>query len=1062
MGRKISSFILIFLLTFGWAFDFPTGFWKGFFRVERIQNVDFAYAAATSTIYITTTGASTWYVPADWDPTRNSIEVIGAGGGGGNAASGSVGGGGGGGAYAAIYNWASSTPGTKITVFVGLGGTGTGPDTGFNDVDGAGTTCDPVAATGQSVCAKGGIVGPTGTATTTGGAGGTASSSIGYVTFRGGTGGEGNGNICDCSGGGGGAAGRNGVGWNGGNSAMTWLTTDGGGGGGGADAGSGSAGVAGSTIGGNGGIGPTGTAGGTGGTGALGTSGSNGSGGGGSDGTIAGTTGSGGAGIEWDSTHGSGGGAGGTGNNNSTSAGGNGGLYGGGGGGSEGTGGSGASGIIVIKYQPIRKITGTLYNNEGQTADSVTGRTIKLFIGTSTPGIYSTTTTASSGFYGFTIDGDGFANATDSPIIAWLDGGMSQKAVAITKASSTLLGANIAGLDLYKNAVIVKQEGATSTNISDLARYDGDNDSDLPYIANNGTLAVNASNTLYVWPGSEFRPGGPVTVHASSSSVNGDGSVRLARGVSSQQGGAASSSILTMASSTLTLGGSFYASSSSIFTSLATTTFNATTTGKQIIATSSPFYHLAFDGIGGTWTFKDYPATTTGNFFILNGTTTAPGTTTRQGITLSIGGNYFNGAKFLSNNGTTTFNGTTTQALSGLMIASSTFMNIELKNTAATTTFAASASTTNNFYAITPNVHAAFAASATSTFTNLIVNGQANGTEVRLWSNTQGTQWNLHATGTRSVSYASVKDSNACSSAGDIDASDGTNDNEGNNNCWTFPSTLTQNNFIWAANDGNLTTGGRVAAANTAISSLNGDTHRLRMDVGVSSVNLNAGSKAFTLQYKTLGAGCSAVESWTTLGAIGSGAIWRGYDNASVSDGATLSNLLVSQSDQFESYEEDGSSVVNPTAISVGGAGEWDWVLQNNSATVGQAYCFKMVKTTALADLNSYTNYPQLTAVNNTTSGGGSGATGGVGGESAPAGASGGGTTQSGGGSGDGGTPPGGGTGGGTGQGGGSGGGVDAEPHFFKKYARFFEIPFQLLTSGLGELSAIVIQLLTR
>ncbi|KKT82982.1 MAG: hypothetical protein UW81_C0029G0001, partial [Candidatus Giovannonibacteria bacterium GW2011_GWC2_44_9] len=48
------------------------------------------------------------------------------------------------------------------------------------------------------------------------------------------------------------------------------------------------------------------------------------------------------------------------------------------------------------------------------------------------------------------------------------------------------------------------------------------------------------------------------------------------------------------------------------------------------------------------------------------------------------------------------------------------------------------------------------------------------------------TQWNLYATGTRSVQYARMQDSDACSEFEDIDATGGTNTNIGNNECWTF------------------------------------------------------------------------------------------------------------------------------------------------------------------------------------------------------------------------------------------------------------------------------------
>jgi len=253
---------------------------------------------------------------------------------------------------------------------------------------------------------------------------------------------------------------------------------------------------------------------------------------------------------------------------------------------------------------------------------------------------------------------------------------------------------------------------------------------------------------------------------------------------------------------------------------------------------------------------------------------------------------------------------------------------------------------------------------------------------------------------------------------------------------WTFGSeqtqgsTLTQRNYGWAVDDGNLTTGGLKAAKNNSTTIFNTGVLRLRIDVAVSSANLSAGAKTFTLQYKTLGAGCGAAESWTTLGAVDSGVIWRGYNNASLVDGTTLTNVLLDPSNIFESYEEDGSSVANPTAVSNGSAGEWDWVVQNNGAVIGETYCFKMVETTGLTDFSAYTNYPQITVALGTGSGGG----GGSGGTAPEAGATGGGTDQ-GGGSGQGDPPPPGSTGGGTGEGGGAGGGIDAEPRLFKKFA---------------------------
>ncbi|KKT90793.1 MAG: hypothetical protein UW93_C0021G0007, partial [Parcubacteria group bacterium GW2011_GWC1_45_13] len=105
----------------------------------------------------------------------------------------------------------------------------------------------------------------------------------------------------------------------------------------------------------------------------------------------------------------------------------------------------------------------------------------------------------------------------------------------------------ITGLNLYKNRVIARHEetSATSTTIADFARYDSDNDSDIPYFANSGTLEVKAGNGLYIFPGSEFAPGGAVTIHGNGSSgVFPDGVLRLAAS-------SATSSVMTLGSNNL-------------------------------------------------------------------------------------------------------------------------------------------------------------------------------------------------------------------------------------------------------------------------------------------------------------------------------------------------------------------------------------------------------------------------------------------------------------------------------------------------------------------------------
>jgi hypothetical protein len=111
-------------------------------------------------VILTTTGASSWTVPADWT-LDNSVEVVGGGAGG--QSSSTCRGGGGGGAYSRLSNIATLNPGDLVSIQVGTGGTTTtaGGDNWF------------IGAT--TAVAKGGGIG----SGTTGGTGGPAASGYG-------------------------------------------------------------------------------------------------------------------------------------------------------------------------------------------------------------------------------------------------------------------------------------------------------------------------------------------------------------------------------------------------------------------------------------------------------------------------------------------------------------------------------------------------------------------------------------------------------------------------------------------------------------------------------------------------------------------------------------------------------------------------------------------------------------------------------------------------------------------------------------------------------------------
>jgi len=350
------------------------------------------------------------------------------------------------------------------------------------------------------------------------------------------------------------------------------------------------------------------------------------------------------------------------------------------------TGAVGASRILVqvAPTPPSITVSGTLYSNEGTTVFdcNAANKTIKASVkgGTATSG----TCSAADGTWSVT----GVSQpAIGNPLTIWVDGDATFRAAAVTKASST--SNNISSLNLFQNRVIVKHEGftATSTTNADLDVYDGDNDADIQFSVSGTALSVNAGQALFVATGSEFAPGGTVTIHGNGPSGTFlDGSLRLATGL--RQDGTGTTSILTLGGNALTLAGSFMASSTSKFTSGgATVTFNATTTGKNIYATSSPLGNVTFSGTGGGWTFGANASTT--NFFINGGVSSV---TAPSGL-LSISGNYNATSTFTHANGTILFDGAGAQSIAGAT-STSAFNHVQFLG-GGTKSFWANASTTN-------------------------------------------------------------------------------------------------------------------------------------------------------------------------------------------------------------------------------------------------------------------------------------------------------------------------------------------------------------------------------
>jgi hypothetical protein len=138
--------------------------------------------------FIILSSGSSWVVPADFTPTKNTIECYGGGGGGGggltNGTDAAGGAGGGGGACAVITN--RSLSGT-VSYSIGAAGTGGAATTGNG-----GTGGDTWFINTGTVLAKGGTGGAVANSSgsVSEGIGGAAASSVGTTKFNGGSGGQ--------------------------------------------------------------------------------------------------------------------------------------------------------------------------------------------------------------------------------------------------------------------------------------------------------------------------------------------------------------------------------------------------------------------------------------------------------------------------------------------------------------------------------------------------------------------------------------------------------------------------------------------------------------------------------------------------------------------------------------------------------------------------------------------------------------------------------------------------------------------------------------------------------
>ncbi len=242
------------------------------------------------------------------------------------------------------------------------------------------------------------------------------------------------------------------------------------------------------------------------------------------------------------------------------------------------------------------------------------------------------------------------------------------QAVTVTRGASV----DLSGIRLYQNRVILRHEDVTPMTIAALSDFDVDDDSDMIFTANGGTLSVPGTAELWVWSGKTFTPGGNVTT-AAGGTIGYGGAFHLDN----------SATYTASSGEIITIGGRFQMDSSAILNAASSTfVFNPSDTRTLTATAPIVFHNLEKTGVG-TLTVSSTMAIG-GTFTITMGTLSGVGSiTAQQGIvgdgTVSLTG----GTVTLPNGGF--FGGNTAWTVNNLVLGD-TGTSTTIKTGAGTTT----------------------------------------------------------------------------------------------------------------------------------------------------------------------------------------------------------------------------------------------------------------------------------------------------------------------------------------------------------------------------------------
>lgn len=159
---------------------------------------------------------------------------------------------------------------------------------------------------------------------------------------------------------------------------------------------------------------------------------------------------------------------------------------------------------------------------------------------------------------------------------------------------------------------------------------------------------------------------------------------------------------------------------------------------------------------------------------------------------------------------------------------------------------------------------------------------------------------------------------------------------------WT-PYSPWSANWRWYTDENSGTLGTALAAVNTQATVGQGDTVRLRFQASELG-GMSATNSRKKLQYSTCSNPDSVSCAWTDIGANGGAEIWR-YGSGFGTDDVQVTSTVLSGSNTGGTYVKNGTAASTYTHQAVGAStnsAEWDFTIQNNAATTGTTYYFRM------------------------------------------------------------------------------------------------------------------------